>query len=78
LGVTALLSRHPLRGGAFFDERTSAVNDFATAHSILDYTSEQPPDCFRIYRLGEEQPQSGFGVHDDTADRLVDFGNRRR
>jgi D-serine dehydratase len=40
--------------------------------------SQQPPDCFRICRLGEEQPQSGFGVHDDGADRLVDFGNRRR
>jgi hypothetical protein len=40
--------------------------------------SEQPPHRFRIRRLGEEQLQSGFGVHDDSADRLVDFGNRRR
>src|ERR1700688_2481295 len=62
----------------FLDPRTGAVNDVASAHSVLDDTSEQPPDCFRICRLGEEQPQSGFGVHDDSADRLVDFGNRRR
>jgi len=76
--VTALISRHSLRGGAFFDQRTGAVNDVASAHSVLDDTSEQPPDCFRICRLGEEQPQSRFGVHDDSADRLVDLGNRRR
>jgi hypothetical protein len=54
------------------------VNDVASAHSVLDDTSEQPPDSFRICRLDEKQPQSGFGVHDDSADRLVDFGNRRR
>jgi len=76
--ITALISRHSLRGGAFFDQRTGAVNDVAGVHSVLDDTSEQPPDCFRIWRLREEQPQSGFGVHDDSADRLVDLGNRRR
>jgi hypothetical protein len=47
------------------------VNDVASAHSVLDDTSEQPPDCFRICRLREEQPPSRFGVHDDSADRLV-------
>src|SRR6267154_2555961 len=76
--ITALISRHSLRGGAFFDQRTGAVNDVAGVHSVLDDASEQPPDCFRICRLREEQPQSGFGVHDDSADRLVDLGNRRR
>jgi hypothetical protein len=67
--VTALISRHSLRSGAFFDQRTDAVNDVASAHSVLDDTSEQPPDCFRICicRLGEEQPQSGFGAHDESA-----------
>jgi hypothetical protein len=54
------------------------VNHVASAQSVLDDTSEQPPDCFRICRLGEEQPQSDFGVNDDSADRLVDFANRRR
>jgi hypothetical protein len=76
--VTALIPTHSLRGDAFFGQRTGAVNDIASAHSVLDDTTEQPADCFRICRLGEEQPQSGFGVHDDSADRLVDFGNRRR
>jgi len=73
-----MISRHSLRGRAFFGQRTDAANDVACAHSVLDDTSEQPPDCFRICRLGEEQPQSGFGVQDDSADRLVDLGNRRR
>ena len=59
-------------------QRAGAVNDVPRAHSIFDDTSEQSPDCLRICRLGEEQPQGGFGVHDDSADRLVDFGNRRR
>ena len=60
------------------DQRTGSVDDVPGAHSVLDDTIEQPPDCFRIRRLGEEQRQSGFGVHDDGADRLVDFANRRR
>jgi len=60
------------------DQRTAAVSDVPSAHSILDDTSEQPPDCFCIRRLGDKQPQSCFGVHDDSADRLVDFGSRRR
>jgi hypothetical protein len=69
--VTALISRQSLRGGIFFDQCMGAVNDVASAHSILDDTSEQPPNCIRIYRLGEQQAQSGCGVHDDSADRLV-------
>jgi hypothetical protein len=60
--VTALISGHLLRGGAFFDQRTGAINDVASAHSVPDDTSEQPPDCFRICRLGDEAPQSGFGA----------------
>jgi hypothetical protein len=76
--ATALISTRFLRGGAFFDKRAGASNDVASAHSAHDDTSEQPPDCFRIYRLDEEQPQSGFSVYDDRADRLVDFSNRRR
>ena len=68
----------PPRVDLFIDQRTGAVGDVRSAHSILDDTSEQPPDCFRIGRMGLQQPQSGFGVHDDSADRLVDFGNRRR
>jgi hypothetical protein len=76
--VTALISRHSLRGGAFLDQRTAAANDVAGAHSVSDDASEQPPDCFRISRLGDEKPQSGFGIHEDSADRLVDFANRRR
>jgi hypothetical protein len=76
--ATALISGHFLRGGAFLDQRTRAVDDVASAHSVLDDTSKQLPDCFRICRLGEEQPQSGFSVHDDSADRLVDFANRCR
>jgi hypothetical protein len=51
----------------------------AGAHSVLEDTSEQLPDRFRICRLGAEQPQSDFGVGDDSADRRVDFmGNRGR
>jgi hypothetical protein len=73
--VTSLISRHCPGSGAFFDQRIGAVNDAASAQSVLDDASEQPPDCFRIRRLGEEQPQCGFGVHDDSADRLFDFGN---
>jgi hypothetical protein len=73
--VTALISRHSLCDSAFFDQRIGAVNDVASAQSVHDDASEQPPDCFRICRLGEEQPQSGFGVHDDSTDRLPDFGN---
>ena len=39
----------------FLDQRTGAANDVPSAHSVLDDTSEQPPDRFRICRLGEEQ-----------------------
>ena len=60
------------------DQRTGAANDVPGPQSVLDDTSKQPPDCFRIRRLGEERLQSGFGVQDESADRLVDFANRRR
>jgi hypothetical protein len=55
-----------------------AVNDVASAHSVLDDISEQPPDRFRICRLNEQHPQRGFGVHGNGTDWLVDLGNRRR
>jgi hypothetical protein len=60
------------------DQRTGAANDVPSPQSVLDDTNKQPPDCFRIRRLGAEQLQSGFGVQDESADRLVDFANRRR
>ena len=60
------------------DQCTGAANDVPSPQSVLDDTSEQLPDCSRIRRLRAEQLQSGFGVQDESADRLVDFANRRR
>ena len=60
------------------DQPTGAANDVPSPHSVLDDTNKQPPDCFRIRRLGAEQLQCGFGVQDESADRLVDLANRRR
>jgi hypothetical protein len=75
--VTALISRHSLRSGALFDQRTGAVNDVASAHSVLDDTGEQPPDCFGICRLGEEQLRAASAPI-TTAQIGWYFGNRRR
>jgi hypothetical protein len=55
------------------DQRTGAAKDVPSPQCVLDDTSKQPPDCSRIRRLGAEQLQSGFGVQDESADRLVDF-----